>query len=89
MTATERINQHLGSDLERLADLMDKYPFNIPNKAAAEFLHISEQAYRAFLETGKAGMAWRQEGKLNKAYDTPTCKFARWYLGEDTLEGVN
>lgn len=89
MTSAERIKHFLDEDLDRVDDLLEKYPINIPVAAVAEFLHISGDSVRSAIECGAFGIVWRKTGKVNKAYSVPTAQFVRWYLNVNVLKIYN
>ena len=86
--AATRVKAFLDRDLDRIDEIIDKYPLRIPIPVVAEFFEMHENSARAAVEGGAFGFAWRKDGKVNKAYCIPTAQFVRWYLGVDGLEGV-
>lgn len=75
------IMEFIKKDSDELEDIIAKYPNQIPVPVAADFLHMDKENLRAVLESGKLGLAWRKNGKLNHGYCIPTGKFVRWYIG--------
>lgn len=89
MSSAERIKKFLDDDLDKVDDLLEKYPERLSVEAASEFLHMKNENVRAAIECGAFGIAWRKTGKANKAYCVPTAQFVRWYLGVKVLEQVH
>lgn len=86
--AATRVKAFLDRDLDRIDEIIEKYPDRVPVPTIADFLHMDENSTRAAVEGGAFGFAWRKSGKANKAYCVPTAQFVRWYLNVGILEGV-
>lgn len=73
----------LHSDDEWLAEIIGKYPRQIPIKPIAEHFGCAEESVRSAIECNGAvfGLCWRKAGAANKAYLIPTAVFVRWYCG--------
>lgn len=80
---TNAIKNFLEADEKRVEELIKEYPVSIPTAKAAEFLGVNTASMRAIIENGTLGLAWRKEGKLNKAFFLPTTQFLRWYMRYD------
>lgn len=80
MTSTEKIKGFLGADTDKLAEIVEAHPFQIPVKVITEWWHCSEDSVRnAIMQHGILGIAQRQPGKVNAGFVIPTGHFVRWY----------
>lgn len=80
MTAEERLKEYLRKDTEKLAEIVEEHPFQIPVKAIAEWWHCSEDSVRnAIIQHGYLGIAQKRPGKVNAGFVIPTGHFVRWY----------
>lgn len=77
---TDTIKAFIDEDNNRVEELIKENPIHISVPRIAEFLQIDVVSARAAIECGAFGLAWRKQGKLNKAYCIPTAQFVRWYL---------
>ena len=77
---TDTIKAFIDEDNNRVEELIKENPIHLPIAKIAEFLQINADSARAAVESGSFGLAWRKQGKLNKAYCIPTAQFVRWYL---------
>lgn len=75
-----KINQFLSQDNERLGQLIEENPVNIPINAVAAFLGADSASVRATIENNTFGAAWKKVGSTRRAYFVPTAQFVRWYL---------
>lgn len=76
----DKINDFLSQDNDKLADLIENNPVNVPVSSAAEFLGADVASVRAAIENNCFGAAWRKVGSTRSAYYIPTGQFVRWYL---------
>ena len=76
----DKINDFLSQDNDKLADLIENNPVNIPVSSAAEFLGADVASIRAAIENDCFGASWRKIGSTRSAYFIPTAQFVRWYL---------
>lgn len=81
MTALEKINAYLDSDLEKVAKIIDEYPRTMPTKVFAEMLGCHIDTAKAIIQSNPLlGAVERKPGKVNKGYIIPTAQAVRWYL---------
>ena len=78
---TRQIVEFLKADEERLSELVEKYPNNIPAKELSKFLGMNVESLHAVLERTDCpfGLAWRKGRAFNRAFHIPTAVFVRWY----------
>lgn len=82
MTSEEKVKAFIESDTEKVAEILDKYPRQVPVPVIAEWWGCDEDSVRRALEEHSVfGLGFRQAGKLNRGFVVPTGKFVRWYLG--------
>ncbi len=75
------VEEFLSNDRQRVQELIEKYPQNIPLKVCAEFLGMHSDSLRQVIEDNqKIGLSWRKSGSLNRAFHIPTAVFVRWYM---------
>ena len=68
MTGTDRVREYLNKDTDKLAEIVEEHPFQIPVKVLAEWWHCSEDSVRnAILQHGYLGIAQKRPGKVNAA----------------------
>ena len=80
MTGTEIVKSYLIKDTNKLAEIVEEHPFQIPVKALAEWWHCSEDSVRnAILQHGYLGIAQKRPGKVNAGFVIPTGHFVRWW----------
>lgn len=77
---TDTIKAFIDEDNNRVEELIKENPIHLPIAKIAEFLQIDVATARAVVECNCFGLAWKKQGKLNKAYCIPTAQFVRWYL---------
>ena len=46
MTGTDKIRDYISKDTDKLAEIIDEHPFQIPVKVLAEWWHCSEDSVR-------------------------------------------
>ena len=65
---------------EELSSLVEKYPFYIPIKDAAEFLRMSPAALRASIEQNRCpfGFSWKLGER--SGFKIPTVTFVSWLM---------
>lgn len=81
MTAQEKIKDYLDKDLEKVAELIEKYPVKMPTSALAELIGCHIDTAKAIIECNPLlGASERKPGKVNKGYVIPTAQVVRWYL---------
>ena len=81
MTPDQKITEFLAADTERLAEIIEKYPLQIPVPVLAELFGCHQDTLRnALQEQGLLGIAERRPGKLNRGFVIPTAQFVRWYM---------
>ncbi|MBE6826361.1 MAG: hypothetical protein IJN11_10315 [Oscillospiraceae bacterium] len=81
MTAQEKIAAFLAADDEKLAEIIDKHPMQIPVPVLADLFGCHQDTLRTALqEQGLLGIAERKAGKLNRGFVVPTAHFVRWYM---------
>ena len=85
MTATNQsmlvIQDFLDKDTEKLAEIVKRYPRQIPIPVISEWWGCDEDTLRTSLqEQGLLGIAERKPGKLNRGFVVPTGHFVRWYM---------
>lgn len=80
MTGTDKIRDYISKDTDKLAEIIDEHPFQIPVKVLAEWWHCSEDSVRnAVMQHGYLGIAQKRPGKLNAGFVIPTGHFVRWW----------
>lgn len=80
MKSNQIIQEFLNSDTEKLAELVEKYPEQIPVPVLAQWWGCNADTLReALLGQGLLGIAERKAGKLNRGFVIPTGHFVRWY----------
>ena len=75
-----KINDFLTKDNDRIEQLINDHPVNIPVDKLAEFLQADNASIRAAIENDCFGLSWRKAGSTRHAYLVPTGQFVRWYL---------
>ena len=81
MTATEKISEFRSGDTQKLAEIVENHPFQIPVPVIADWWHCSEDSVRnALKQQGFLGIAQKQPGKVNTGFVVPTGHFVRWYV---------
>ena len=81
MTAEQKIRDFIREDTEKAAEIIEKYPRQIPISVIAEWWGCKEDSVRRALEEHSTfGLGFRQAGKLNRGFVVPTGAFMRWYL---------
>lgn len=80
MTGAEKLREFMIKDSNRLAEIVEEHPFQIPVKALAQWWHCSEDSIRnAIIQHGFLGIAQKQPGKVNAGFVIPTGHFVRWW----------
>lgn len=75
------IESFLENDRQRVQELINEFPQNIPLMTAAKFLGMHPDSLRQAIEDNQnIGLAWRKSGSLNRAFHIPTALFVRWYM---------
>ena len=77
---SDKINEFLTSDNDKIEVLVTSYPENIPVGKIAEFLGADVVSIRAAIENNVFGASWRKAGSARHGYFVPTAQFVRWYL---------
>lgn len=77
---TETIKTFLEADTQKLEQIIEKYPRQIPAKIVAELMGVSPENLRQAVSEGELGISWRKPGKLTGGNCIPTAKFVRWWL---------
>lgn len=80
ITATDVIQEFMNRDTEKLAELIQKHPEQIPVPVLSDFFGCSEDTLRSALENGFLGISERKPGKCNRGFVVPTGHFVRWYM---------
>ncbi len=81
MTPEQKITAFLADDTAKLAEIIEKYPMQIPVPIIAELFGCTQDTLRnALQEQGLLGIAERRPGKLNRGFVVPTAHFVRWYM---------
>lgn len=79
--STVVVQEFLAKDTEKLAEIIQKYPQQIPVPVIAEWWGCGEDTVRTALhEQGLLGIAERKPGRLNRGFVVPTGHFVRWYM---------
>lgn len=79
--AEKIISNFIHDDTEKAAEIIEKYPRQIPIKVIAEWWGCAEDSVRRALEQSSVfGLGFRQAGKCSRAFVVPTGAFMRWYL---------
>lgn len=82
MSAQETIEVFLEQNTQELADIIVKYPQQIPVKVVAEFMGCGQNSLRqAIMQGVPFGIGWIQHAKQNRGFCIPTGAFVRWYMG--------
>lgn len=80
MTGEEILKEYLRKDTDKLAQIVEEHPFQIPVKVISEWWHCSEDSVRnAIIQQGLLGIAQKRPGKVNAGFVIPTGHFVRWY----------
>jgi len=74
------IKEFIERDNEKLQQLINKYPKQIPCNVVAEYVGCSPENVRAAVDGGSLGFHWRKPGRLTSGNCIPTSKFVRWML---------
>lgn len=75
------LTEFIRKDTERLAEIVEEHPFQIPVPVIADWWHCSEDSLRnALKQQGLLGIAQKQPGKVNAGFVIPTGHFVRWYV---------
>jgi len=77
---TNKINDLLSEDNQKIDRLIDTFPCNLPVSAIADFLSMDPASVRAAIDSNVFGIAWKKPGSARRAYYIPTTQFIRWYL---------
>lgn len=78
MTSTEKITEFLTADTDKLAEIVESHPFQIPVSVIADWWHCSEDSVRnALRQHGFLGIAQQRPGKVNAGFVIPTGHFVR------------
>lgn len=77
---TETIKTFLEADTQKLEQIIERYPRQIPAKIVAELMGVSPENLRQAVSEGELGISWRKPGKLTGGNCIPTAKFVRWWL---------
>lgn len=77
---SEYIKDFINQDLDRLEELMKKYPRQLSCDAVADLLGCKPEGVRQAIAEGAFGIHWRLSGKLTSGNCIPTGQFVRWYL---------
>lgn len=80
------INEFLKADTEKLEELIEKYPQQIPVAVASELMGVDPNNLRQAIQEGNLGISWRKPGKLNRGFCIPTGKFVRWWLNDERCD---
>lgn len=76
MTPEEKIKDFIKSDTEKLAEILDKHPRQIPVHVLSDWWGCDDDSMRRALEQSSVfGLGFRQAGKLNRGFVVPTGKF--------------
>lgn len=80
MTSNEKLNAFITADTNKLAEIVESHPFQIPVPVIADWWHCSEDSLRnALKQQGLLGIAQQCPGKVNAGFVIPTGHFVRWY----------
>ena len=73
--------EEVKKQLEKLENLVKRYPIKMPLKEAAAFLHMNEEGLKAALMRGNApfGFAYQKEDGAYRVIVIPTVTFYLWY----------
>lgn len=84
-TSLFKIPQPIMENMEKLNELVEKYPFDIPVTEVAKLLGMKPENLRAAIDCGtfKPGFSWRKGNAQNKGYKIATIPFWRWYTQTD------
>ena len=81
MSAKEKIKAFIQSDEEKIAEILDKYPRQIPVHVISDWWGCDDDSVRRALEQSSVfGIGFRQAGKANRGFVIPTGAFLRWYM---------
>lgn len=81
MTAEQKIQDFIRQDTEKMAEILEKYPRQIPIHAIAEWWECKDETIRQALENDSTfGLCYRRAGGLNRVFVVPTGAFTRWYM---------
>ena len=80
VTMSEKLNQFLYDDNEKIDQLITDNPKSISISEIAKFLNADVASVRSAIENDVFGMAWRKNGSTRHGYFIPTAQFVRWYL---------
>lgn len=80
-TAQSVIQDFINQDTEWLAEMVEKYPRQIPIPVLADKFGCDEDTIRENLASmNLLGLAERKPGRLNRGFVVPTAHFIRWYM---------
>ena len=81
MKSNQIIQEFLQRDTDKLAELIEKYPEQIPIPVLSQWWGCNADTLReALVSQGLLGIAERKSGKLNRGFVVPTGQFVRWYM---------
>ncbi|MBC3517190.1 hypothetical protein [Neobittarella massiliensis] len=77
-------------DLQKLDELITRYPRLIPAEAAAQFLGMDKDAFKKVLSSGHCpfGVAKPMQGGRNGIYKIPSTQFWLWYRLSMCVSGL-
>lgn len=79
------IEEFISNDKEKIENIINQYPRQIPVPVAAELMGTDQNSLRAAIDGGSLGLSWRKDGKLAKGYCIPTAKFVYWWFGQNPI----
>lgn len=74
--------EEIQSSVDKLVELVRKYPVNIPIPEVIKLLGVDGNGLRTMLERGTCpfGLGWRKPGKERMGGSIPTATFYFWYM---------
>ena len=76
-----QIPKPIMENMEKLNELVEKYPLDIPVPEVAKLMGMKPECLRAAIDCGtfKPGYSWRKGVAQNKGYKIATIPFYLWY----------
>lgn len=80
-----QIPKPIMENMEKLNELVEKYPLDIPVPEVAKLMGMKPECLRAAIDCGtfKPGFSWKKAGAQNKGYKIATIPFWQWYTQTD------
>ena len=77
------IDEFLKADADKINEILEKYPRQIPVAVVAELVGMDLNSLRCAIAKGNEhlfGFCWQKTGKTNQGFAIPTAPFVRRWL---------